>query len=182
MPTQVSSVYLTFDDGPHPEVTGWVLDQLEKFSAKATFFCVGENAVKFPSTVESIIKAGHSVGNHSFNHLNGWKTENQVYFENVSKCAEVIHSDLFRPPYGKIRLSQINELKKKYRIVMWSLLSRDYDPMLNVNESTTTLKKKSRTGSVIVFHDSLKSEKNLRIILPEMLKYWNENNFKMRCL
>src|SRR6185312_6007326 len=117
------AVYLTFDDGPHPEITSWVLEQLMQYHAKATFFCVGENVTRFSATYHLVLNAGHAVGNHSFNHINGWKSDNNTYFENVLKCAEVVHSDLFRPPFGRIKFSQVRKLKQHFRITMWDILS-----------------------------------------------------------
>ena len=176
------SVYLTFDDGPHPEITPWVLSVLSQFNAKATFFCVGENVTKFPATYHAVLKAGHTVGNHSFNHLNGWKTVNESYFENISKCAEVVHSDLFRPPFGRIKFSQIKKLKQQFRIIMWEVLSRDYEKNLDTNDAIRKLKRYIRKGSVIVFHDSAKAEQNLKIILPGILQYLHNNGFEMKSL
>jgi peptidoglycan/xylan/chitin deacetylase (PgdA/CDA1 family) len=176
------AVYLTFDDGPHPEITPWVLGELAKFSGKGTFFCVGENVARFPETYHSVIAAGHSVGNHSYNHLNGWKTDNATYFDNIAKCAEEVKSNLFRPPYGRITFSQHWYLKKKYEIIMWDLLTRDYEMNLNTDESLAQIKKNIRHGSIIVFHDSVKAEKNLKILLPQVLQYLHNSGFEMRRL
>lgn len=180
--TNENFVYLTFDDGPHPLITPWVLSELETYDAKATFFCVGENVSKYKETFEKFLSFKHSVGNHSFNHLNGWKTKNEIYFDNISKCDEEFKSNLFRPPYGKIKFSQINYLKKKYKIIMWSLLSRDYEQNLDIDEALKVLKKNIRKGSIIVFHDSIKSEKNMKKMLPEILKFLHEKKFEMKAL
>ena len=176
------TVYLTFDDGPHPEITLWVIKQLEKHNAKATFFCVGENVTKFPDTYSEIIKTGNAVGNHTFNHINGWKNDDENYFDNILKCQEVVHSTLFRPPYGRIKFSQIKKLKKQFKIIMWDLLSRDYLENLNTKLAIQSLKKNIRNGSIIVFHDSVKAEKNMKTILPEILNYLQQNNYRMSCL
>ncbi len=176
------TVYLTFDDGPHPKITNWVLNQLNNYNAKATFFCVGENVVKFPDAFDEIIKSGNAVGNHTFNHLNGWKTENEIYFNNISKCKNIVHSDLFRPPYGRIKFSQIKKLKQQFKIIMWDLLTRDYDKNLDINFTIKKLKRNIKNGSIIVFHDSEKAEKNMKIMLPEMMQYLQKNGFEMKTL
>lgn len=175
-------VYLTFDDGPHPHITTWVINQLNQYKALATFFCVGENVTKFPDTYNEIIKSGNAVGNHSFNHLNGWKTENETYFNNILKCKDIVDSNLFRPPYGKIKLSQIKKLRKDFRIIMWNLLSCDYDKNLDVDDAIKKIKNNIKIGSIIVFHDSEKAEENMKIMLPEILKFLFENGYKMKTL
>jgi len=175
-------VFVTFDDGPHPEITPWVLNELEKHHAKATFFCVGENVNKFPETYEMLLNKGHSAGNHTYNHLNGWKTDNEKYFDNVSLCEAKIKSNLFRPPFGRIKLSQYLRLRKKFKIIMWSILSRDFENDLDTEQAIEVMKKNISKGSVIVFHDSLKAEKNLKIMLPQILQFINEQGFKMKCL
>ncbi len=180
--TPDKAVYLTFDDGPHPEITHWVLGELSKFKAKATFFCVGENVVKYPDVIKKIMEHGHAVGNHSFNHLKGWKTHNEVYFDNIEQCAQVLPSKLFRPPYGRITLSQWFHLKKKYSVIMWSLLTRDYDTNLETDKAVKKIIKYISKGSVIVFHDSIKAEKNLKILLPQVLIYLNNNGYEMKSL
>jgi peptidoglycan/xylan/chitin deacetylase (PgdA/CDA1 family) len=180
--TPDKAVYLTFDDGPHPEITPWVLGELYKFNAKATFFCVGENVVKYPNVIKKILENGHAVGNHSFNHLKGWKTPNKVYFDNIEHCAQVLPSTLFRPPYGRITLSQFYQLKKKYQIVMWNILTRDYDANLDADEAFKKIIKYIGKGSVIVFHDSIKAKKNLKILLPKVLMYLNNNGYEMKSL
>jgi len=201
------SVYLTFDDGPIPEVTPWVLDELKKHNAKATFFCIGDNVRKYPEIFQRIIAEGHSVGNHTFNHLNGWKTGTANYIENVERSErqmfengrrmkddaslmtddgrmQIPHSNknqiapivnqqsLFRPPYGKITSKQAKILKQKgFKIVMWDVLSYDFDSTITEDECLHNVLKNIKPGSVIVFHDSLKAEKNLRFVLPKVLGY-----------
>lgn len=180
------SVYLTFDDGPIPEVTPWVLDELKKHNAKATFFCIGENVQKHSEVFTRIIDEGHSVGNHTFNHLKGTNTETSEYIENVLKCEDIINSEfriqnselLFRPPYGKITSKQARVLQKKgYTIVMWSIISYDYDANVSQEKCLQNVLKNIKPGSIIVFHDSLKAEKNLRFLLPKVLEIIKEDGY-----
>ena len=176
------SVYLTFDDGPIPEVTPWVLDELKRHGAKATFFCIGDNVEKHPNIFRRIISEGHSVGNHTFNHLNGWKIKTEEYVENVEKCETSLHtnsdpnayqdSKLFRPPYGRIKASQAKILRKKgYKIVMWDIISYDFDASISPEKCLQNVLGNIKPGSVVVFHDSLKAEKNLRDVLPKVLGF-----------
>jgi peptidoglycan/xylan/chitin deacetylase (PgdA/CDA1 family) len=170
-------VYFTFDDGPHPTLTPWVIEQLKLYDAKATFFCVGENVGRFPEAYRQIIEAGHKTGNHSYHHLNGWKTSREAYVKDISKCREMVDSELFRPPYGRITPAQIRILKGKYKLVMWNLLSGDYDKNLVVEKAIEKLKASVSPGSIIVFHDSEKASDNLKIMLPEMLRFCAKNGF-----
>ena len=170
-------LYFTFDDGPHPEITLWVLNELKKFKAKATFFCVGDNVSKFPDTYEAILNQGHAVGNHTFNHLKGWVTADDEYFHNTEKAAQIIQSSLFRPPYGRIKPSQAKVLKEQYKLVMWSHLTCDYEKNLNIKASLRHMKK-AAPGSIFVFHDSEKSFHNLQILLPELLQYYSKLGFR----
>ncbi len=200
-----NAIYLTFDDGPIPEVTPWVLDELKKHHAKATFFCIGENVQKYPEIFQRIISEGHAVGNHTFNHLNGWKTETSEYVENVEKAGRQMTEDgcqmignskiknqqslinnqqsLFRPPYGKITSKQAKILQKKgFKIVMWDVLSYDYDASLSKEECLQNVLKNIKPGSVVVFHDSLKAEKNLRYVLPKVLEKIGGINLPFRVI
>lgn len=161
--------YLTFDDGPHPEITPWVLNTLKQHNAKATFFLVGENAAKHPELVQQIIDEGHHIGNHTFNHLKGWSSSSYKYYKNTLKCEEYFKTPLFRPPHGRISRSQHKRLAKKFAIVMWSVLSGDYDKMIQPKTIISEVVKSTVPGSVIVFHDSVKAEKNLKASLPEVL-------------
>ncbi len=181
-PHKRDSVYLTFDDGPIPEVTPWVLDELKKYNAKATFFCIGGNVEKHPEIFRRILAEGHSVGNHTFNHLNGWQTETTEYIENVEKAEKQMSKDarrsdynpelLFRPPYGKINSKQAKALQAKgYKIVMWDIISYDYDANTSPEKCLQNVLKNIKPGSVVVFHDSLKAEKNLRYVLPKVLQF-----------
>lgn len=172
-----NAIFLTFDDGPIPEVTPWVLDELKKNNAKATFFCIGENAKKYPALFERIIAEGHAVGNHTHNHLNGWKTNTSTYIANTLLADKVINSKLFRPPYGKITSKQAKALQAKgYKIVMWDIISYDYDANTSPEKCLQNVLKNIKPGSVVVFHDSLKAEKNLRYVLPKVLEYLKEKN------
>ncbi len=175
--TNNNEVFLTFDDGPHPEITMWVLELLEKYNFKATFFCVGDNVKKFNDTYNKIIEKGHSVGNHTQHHIKGWKTQNSYYLEDVNKCEKWVDSNLFRPPYGQIKKSQILLLKSKYKIIMWSLLACDFQKKLNIQKALYNLKKHTKNGSIIVFHDSLKCEQNLKSMLPYYLEFLKEKGF-----
>ncbi len=166
-------MFLTFDDGPIPEVTPFVLDLLKEYKAKATFFCVGENILKNKAIYERIIHEGHSIGNHTFSHVNGWKSENKKYLEDVDQCQMLVESKLFRPPYGKLKPSQIQSLKKQYSIIMWDVLSKDYDFRISPEKCSQRVLKQVKPGSIIVFHDSKKAESKLRYALPQTLKHFS---------
>jgi len=163
------TVYLTFDDGPIPEVTPWVLDQLLENDIKATFFCVGENVRKYPEIYQRIIAEGHKVGNHSMHHEKGISTSHADYLASVDKASEYITSDLFRPPYGRMTIAQSRSLRKRFRIIMWSWLSYDFDPAVPVEIILEKAKKEIRSGDVIVLHDNSKSFERLQQILPELI-------------
>lgn len=186
MPRAENALYLTFDDGPIPEVTPWVLETLGRFNAKATFFCIGDNARKYPEIYQALLAEGHAVGNHTFNHLNGWNTPDARYLENIRKCHERVESDLFRPPYGRIRRSQIRKLSQvgpdQKKIIMWDVLSGDFDVNLSPERCLGNVVKHAKNGSLIVFHDSLKAEKRLRYALPKALEFWQERNFQFKKL
>ncbi|MBC7426649.1 MAG: polysaccharide deacetylase family protein [Bacteroidia bacterium] len=175
-------VYLTFDDGPHPTVTPWVLDELKKYNFKATFFCVGNNVRLHRSIYEKVIAEGHRTGNHTYDHIKGWKTVDHLYYDNIEQCAQLVDSNLFRPPYGQVTLAQVNELKKNYLIIMWSLLSGDFDKKLNVNKALELMKKHTKPGSIIVFHDSEKAKSNLMKILPQYLQFLKEQGYSCQTL
>ena len=168
--SQNQSIFLTFDDGPIPGVTEWVLELLKSQNIKATFFCVGDNVRKYPHIFERIIDEGHAVGNHSFNHLNGWKTPREEYITNIAKASGLISSNLLRPPYGKILPYVGRTLSKKYKIIMWDVLSRDYDINLTGKQCARIVIDKARAGSIVVFHDSIKAERNLKVALPLVIK------------
>lgn len=170
-------IYLTFDDGPVPEVTLKVLDVLDRYDWKATFFCVGENVSKFPEVFDEIKKRGHSVGNHTYNHLKGFEHDLKTYVENVHKANVLINSTLFRPPYGRIKLDQLKELKKNYKIVMWDVITHDYSSKYNSNRIMRILKRYLRPGSIVVFHDSYKAQKNLFDSLGKAIEFWKSKGY-----
>lgn len=195
-------IYLTFDDGPIPNVTDFVLKTLKVFNAKATFFCIGDNIVKHPEVFERVKTDGHAIGNHTFNHLKGWKTDNETYLENTLKCQELTQSNLFRPPYGRIKKSQIRSLElgawssesnapnnpqltthnSKLDIVMWDVLSGDFDINLSPEKCYQNVIKHTENGSIIVFHDSLKAFDRLAYALPRVLAYFTEKGFTFASL
>ena len=181
-----NKVYLSFDDGPIPEVTPWVLDQLNAYNAKATFFCIGENIKKHPEIFQRIISEGHTFGNHTFNHLKGTETASEKYIQNVDAFEKSIQnlkiqkSNLFRPPYGKITRNQSKILQKKgYKIDMWDLLSYDWDKDISPEKCLQIVLQNIQPGSIVVFHDSVKAEKNLRYVLPKVLKNLSNQNLKL---
>ncbi len=176
-------IYLTFDDGPNPEITTWVMDELKKHQIKATFFCVGDNLKKFPEVAKKLLTEGHQIGNHTMHHIKGWKHKNVDYLKDIEDCDTEIRKiyeqmndekaqpRLFRPPYGQIKPSQIKRLRTKgYEIIQWSNLSCDYDKRLNCEKSLSALVKNAKPGSIVVFHDSEKAENQLKKILPRYLK------------
>lgn len=184
LPNKKKEIYLTFDDGPIPEITEWVLDLLEEHKAKATFFCIGDNIRKNPTIFNKIIAKEHSIGNHTFNHLNGWKTTTQNYFKNTLECQETVNSatkqsvKLFRPPYGKIKSNQAKKLKLLgYKIIMWDVLSGDFDNKISKEKCLKNVIQNIESGSIIVFHDSIKASNNLKYALPKVLTYLKQNNY-----
>jgi peptidoglycan-N-acetylglucosamine deacetylase len=178
IPSAENQVYLTFDDGPTPVVTDWVLDCLKRHNQKATFFCIGSNVVDHPSTYAKISEAGHTLGNHTMNHKNGFRTSTKTYLNEVQECSQHVDSQLFRPPYGRIKRSQINGLSQEYKIIEWSVISRDYYVNLNRRRSLAALKKSTKSGAIVVFHDSDKAFDNIKEILPQYLDYLDEKGFK----
>jgi peptidoglycan-N-acetylglucosamine deacetylase len=189
IPNNDNKIYLTFDDGPTPEITKWVLQELEKYHAKATFFCIGNNIEKFPDIFSKILNEGHSIGNHTFNHLNGWETSTEEYLKNSIQCSVISnqaqnckpnteHYKLFRPPYGKIKASQAKKLRQLgYKIIMWDVLSADFDTLISKEKCLENVLKNAKSGSIIVFHDSLKAFPNLEYTLPKTLKILKEKGF-----
>ena len=189
VPNRSKIVYLTFDDGPTPKITDFVLSELNKFNAKATFFCIGENIKKHPELFQNILNQGHQIGNHTFNHLNGWQTDDQIYLENILQCENefrklfINENKLFRPPYGKIKTSQANLLiKKGYKIVMWDVLSADFDISILKEKCLENVVKNVESGSIIVFHDSIKAFPNMEFALPKTLTILKERGFTFKSL
>lgn len=180
MPGTPKALYLTFDDGPHPQVTSFVLNELDKFGAKATFFCIGKNVVEHPGIFRRIIAEGHSVGNHTYSHLDGWKTANAKYLQNILEARNYIDTTLFRPPYGRITSRQqslLTGLNTPFKIVMWSILSGDFDTSLTPERCLRNVMVNAESGSVIVFHDSEKAFERLRYTLPVVLKHFSEQGY-----
>lgn len=181
--TSRDEVFVTFDDGPIPEVTPWVLDEADKWNAKLTFFCVGENAYKHPDILQEVIKRGHAIGNHTYNHLRAWKTKREDYFNNIRKTSELIDSALFRPPHGQLYPSYIQKLNDEgYKTIMWSILSCDYNARLSGEKVFNNVKKYLAPGAIIVFHDSLKAEKNMKYAFPKTLELIASKNLKAKTL
>jgi peptidoglycan-N-acetylglucosamine deacetylase len=176
---ELRKVFLSFDDGPTPDVTPWVLDCLKQHKAKATFFCLGRNVDHNPEIFNQILSEGHSVGNHTYSHLKGYGTRNQQYFEDIELARNLIDSELFRPPYGRILSAQITEILKNYRIIMWDVLSYDYNRRVSGDVIVRNVTKNVRSGSIIVFHDSAKARKNLYHALPKVLEFLNEEGYEM---
>ena len=174
-------IFLTFDDGPHPNITPFVLDELKKYNALATFFCIGKNVLQYDDIYRRITTEGHTVANHTHNHLNGWKTTNDIYLANIMKAKKYIDSDLFRPPYGKITKLQLRQLtteRFRLRPVMWSVLSGDFDKELTPEKCLQNVIKNAASGSIVVFHDSEKAFERLQYALPGVLKYFSEKGYR----
>ena len=186
IPSKEKVLYLTFDDGPHPEITTFVLEVLKKHNAKATFFCIGNNVLSYPNIYENILAQGHAVGNHTYDHLNGWKTDLPLYLENIKSAAKLIESPFFRPPYGRITKQQIKQLKLANdlpnKIIMWDVLSGDFDLKLSGETCARNVIKNAVPGSIIVFHDSLKAWDRLSVALPIVLNYFTDLGYKMEVL
>ncbi|MBQ7423381.1 MAG: polysaccharide deacetylase family protein [Prevotella sp.] len=180
MNRQEHSVYLTFDDGPIPESTPFILDTLREYGVKATFFMVGDNVRKYPHLYQQIVDEGHQVGNHTFNHWGGLRHSAWSYAQNVEKANQLIHSHLFRPPHGWMRWDQYLWLKRKYRIVMWDLVTRDYSKWLNERDVLRNVIRYARNGSIITFHDSLKSINKLHTALPKALDYLKREGYEFK--
>ena len=188
-PKTKNTIYLTFDDGPIPGVTPWVLDQLNAHNAKATFFCIGDNVAKHPAIFSKVVAADHGIGNHTFSHCNGWKTSFKNYILDIEKCAAVLQGHLpgfvpfFRPPYGRITPKQAKVLHAGgYSIVMWSVLSKDYDQQISGEQCFKNVLKHIKPGSIVVFHDSLKAFKNLQYALPKVLEHCTKMGWQCKAL
>lgn len=175
-------VYLTFDDGPIPEATPFILDQLDQFGIKATFFMVGDNARKYPHLLEEVRRRGHRIGNHTFNHIGGLKWMSKHYLENAEKANKILRTDLFRPPHGWMKTIQYERLRRHYRIIMWDLVTRDYSKWMTAEDVVNNVKRYTRNGSIITFHDSLKSIDKLKSALPESLRWLKEQGYEFKTL
>jgi peptidoglycan/xylan/chitin deacetylase (PgdA/CDA1 family) len=182
LPSETPSLFLTFDDGPIPEITPRVCTILAQFNAKATFFCVGDNVKKHPVEYQQLLEEGHSVGNHTYNHLNGWSSKNLSYYRNVYLAKKYINSRLFRPPYGKMNRRQSMRLKDKFDIIMWDVLSGDFDSNVSASQCADNVIKNARNGSIIVFHDSLKASKTMLKALPEVLSHFARLNYQFKAI
>lgn len=182
MPAGEKSLYLTFDDGPEPKVTPWVLDMLDDFGAKASFFLVGENAEQHPALVKRIRAAGHAIGNHTHRHLNGWRTGSTEYLADVDRAQDSIGTPLFRPPYGRLTRKQAAALRPRFTVVMWDVLSKDYDARSTPAQCLGNVLGAARNGSIVVFHDSLKAEHSLRHALPAALREWRRMGYALKAL
>lgn len=173
--TKEKTLFLTFDDGPHPEFTPWVLEQLAAYDAQATFFLIGQNAEKHPELVQRILAEGHAVGNHTYSHANGWDVKNTHYWRNVLACQNIYQTHMFRPPYGKIKRSQAKALQKRFKVIMWDVLSWDFEESVSPEQCLKNVTDHAEKGSIIVFHDSEKASRNMQYALPRVLeKYANE--------
>lgn len=191
IPSREKVIYLTFDDGPHPDITPYVLDTLKQYQAKATFFCIGKNVVAYPDIYRRLLDEGHRTGNHTFNHLNGWKVQNDAYVNNIIEASKYIDSNLFRPPYGRITKFQVKILSditaykgsdRRFSIIMWDVLSGDFDKKLSAENCTLNVIRKTKPGSIVVFHDSEKAFPRMRESLPEVLRYFSEKGYRFEVI
>ncbi|HEV2482768.1 MAG TPA: polysaccharide deacetylase family protein [Puia sp.] len=184
-PQGANTLYLTFDDGPHPLVTPWVLEELQKYNARATFFCIGKNVKEYPKIYRQLLLKGHRVGNHTQNHLNGWRTDDAKYLDNIREAAQLIDSDLFRPPYGRIRKFQTRLLEgapRPFRIIMWDVLSADFDTNLTGEQCARNVIRYAQPGSIVVFHDSEKAFDRLRRALPAVLEHFSGLGYRFEAI
>jgi peptidoglycan-N-acetylglucosamine deacetylase len=185
IPTKEKIVFLTFDDGPHPTITPFVLGEMKKYNAKGTFFCVGNNVLKYEETYRRILDEGHSVGNHTHDHVNGWMVSTDRYVDNVSEAFKHIRSHLFRPPYGKIKRAQSKKIVQKHpgtRIILWDVLSADFDQKITPETCLQNVLRNVSNGSIIVFHDSEKAFPNLQYALPKVLEYLSRKGYRMESI
>jgi len=172
------SVYLTFDDGPIPEMTPWILDILDKYNIKATFFCVGDNVRHHPALYNMLLEKGHRVGNHTYSHLQGIRCRTKNYIRNIADATKYIDSNLFRPPHGHMRLPQLLRLRKLFRIILWDVVTRDYSPHLTATGVFNNIKRYTRNGSIIVFHDSLKAKGRIEKALPQSIEWLLQEGYQ----
>ena len=185
-PTEDKVLFLSFDDGPHPEATPFVLEQLASFNAKASFFCIGKNVQLFSEIYAAIITAGHTVGNHTQNHMNGWENKTDHYIADIQEASKLIHSNLFRPPYGRISFAQIKALRSDpslpQDIIMWDVLSGDFDKTITGEQCAQNVIQHAGPGSIIVFHDSTKAMDRLRVALPKVLAHFSKQGYQFKAL
>ncbi len=186
MPSADKVIYLSFDDGPHPDATPFVLDQLKKYNAKASFFCIGKNVLSYANIYEQILQEGHVVGNHTYDHLNGWKTDTVTYLDNIKSASNLIVSNLFRPPYGRISRTQLKKIAVEktmpQQIIMWDVLSGDFDVQLSGEQCARNVIKHAQPGSIVVFHDSAKAWERLQIALPDVLDYFSDLGYRFEVI
>ena len=184
IPTKEKSIFLTFDDGPIPDITENVLELLDKFNAKATFFSIGNNVLKHPGVYEMVRNGGHAIGNHTFNHMNGWKTEDTIYLENIQQCTRQLNLEtrLFRPPYGRIKKSQSRVVLRDKQIIMWDVLSGDFSSEISPEICLKKSIQHTHPGSIVLFHDSIKASKNMLYALPRYLEYFTERGYRFEAL
>lgn len=187
IPVHEKIIYLTFDDGPHPQATPFVLKLLKQYNASATFFCIGKNVVAHPDLYSQLLSDGHSVGNHTYNHLNGWKTKNETYMRDIALAAQHINSDLFRPPYGRITSFQAKNLKtvmkvEQSRVIMWDVLSGDFDMDITNERCLSNVILSAGAGSIVVFHDSQKALMKLQYVLPRVLEFFAEKGYSFNAI
>lgn len=182
-------IYLTFDDGPTPEVTEWTLNELHKHQAKATFFCIGKNIEQHPTIFKKVVESGHAIGNHTHNHLKGWKTTTSKYIKNCLTAEKTIENNsgikptLFRPPYGKLHFKQGKLLRKLgYKIIMWDVLSADFDTKISAKKCLENVIRNTTSGSIVVFHDSLKASENMKYVLPKILEYYSYKGYVFKSI
>ena len=188
-PFTTKTIYLTFDDGPTSKITNWTLDVLNQFDAKATFFCIGKNIKNHPDIFMNILDNGHSIGNHTWDHIKGWRTSTKAYLKNIDEAQKLINTytkkseNLFRPPYGQIRIKQAKALDNLgYKVVMWNVLSFDWDRTISEDTCLKNVIENSSSGSIVVFHDSLKAEKNMRFTLPKTLEHFTKKGYDFKAL
>jgi peptidoglycan/xylan/chitin deacetylase (PgdA/CDA1 family) len=185
MPVDSKCIYLTFDDGPIPIVTPWVLNILQRYNAKATFFCIGDNVNKHPEIFEQVKNAGHAIGNHTYNHLKGWDTDDKIYLDNFLLADEQLNTNLFRPPYGRIKRSQV-KLLKQYKpdldIIMWNVLSGDFDINLQPEKCLANVTRNTKSGDIVLFHDSEKAFGRLAYVLPRAMAYWSKEGYSFNVI
>lgn len=180
--TEKKEIFLTFDDGPEPAVTPEILEILQAYKARATFFCVGKNVAKYPEIYDKILSDGHATGNHTYSHEKGWETSLLAYLRSVSRCNELVKSNLFRPPYGKIRRNQTAALKKRFQIIMWDVLSADFDQEVDEQKCLNNVIEHARAGSIVVFHDSLKCKQNVLYALPRVLQHFTSEGYQFSAI